>query len=48
MKIAGHNWKWSKQLGRRSGLPPFIVVHHQAGTGSTAGIHASPLAKALL
>jgi len=45
VKIAGHNWKWSKQLGRRSGLPPFIVVHHQAGTGSTAGIHASHLSR---
>lgn len=40
MKVIEHNWSWAKPLTRRSGAPPYIVLHHQAGTGTTAGIHA--------
>ncbi|HRZ10701.1 MAG TPA: N-acetylmuramoyl-L-alanine amidase [Gemmatimonadales bacterium] len=44
MKVIEHGWKWVRPLGRRSGGPPHIVVHHQAGTGSTEAIHRLHLA----
>jgi len=44
VKVIEHGWKWVRPLGRRSGGPPHIVVHHQAGTGSTEAIHRLHLA----
>jgi hypothetical protein len=38
--IIEHDWKWARPLGKRAGDPPFIIVHNQAGTGTTAAIHA--------
>jgi N-acetylmuramoyl-L-alanine amidase len=44
IKIRHHKWKWNGNLGKRSGGPSGVVLHHSCGRGGPETIHRAHLA----